>query len=215
MQTSKTRLMAISGATLALIVAGTAAVSAHPDRGDRGDQRGGKGRIGAGFRQQLGSGALRDRAFDRIGAKVDSFIRTETTFEDDDGLVTKRVDNGTVSGASDAALEYTLATGETASVSTDDDTQVVAFSEQTVEVGRRGISRERMVPEQVALADIEAGSEVVVWSESQDDGSFLAGRIVVQPVLDEDSDEMTDAATTDETEDAAVDDSAAAPATDA
>jgi len=215
MQTSKTRLMAISGATLALIVAGTAAVSAHPDRGDRGDQRGGKGHIGAGFRQQLGAGALRDRAFDRIGAKVDSFVRTETTFEGDDGLVTKRVDNGTVSGASDAGLEYTLATGETASVSTDDDTQVVAFSLQTVEVGRRSISRERMVPGQVALADIEAGSEIIVWAESQEDGSFLAERIVVQPVMDEGTDETADEAVTDETEDAVVDDSAAAPATDA
>jgi hypothetical protein len=50
----------------------------------------------------------------------------------------------------------------------------------------------------VALADIPAGAEIVVWAESQADGSFLAQRILVRPAVDE-----------------AVDDGAAEPSDDA
>jgi hypothetical protein len=206
MQTSKTRLMAITGATLALVVGTTAAVSAAPgDRFEEDSFR--KGRIGAEHKQRfsegrrgggmLARGAMRGHAMRGIGGMVDDFVRTETTLQTDDGLITKRVDNGTVSSAADAGLEYTLSTGDSATVTTDEDTKVVAFSEQTVEVGRRGLSRERMVPEEVAIGDIEAGSEVIVWAESADDGTFIAQRIVVQPDLDEATDTEADAADTD------------------
>ena len=196
MQTSRTRIMALSGATLALIVAGTAAVSAHPgDRGDRGD-RGGFGRGGfggfGGF-ERGGLFGLRDDLRMGIAGQLDQFVRRETTVETDDGLVTQRVDNGTATATGEASLDYSLASGETASVVTDDETEVVAFSEQTVELGRRGIARQRLVGELIELGDVAAGSEIVVWSGSQADGSFLAQRIVVRPVAD-----ATEAASTDD-----------------
>ena len=55
MQTSRTRLAAVSAATLALVIAGGAAVSAHP--GDREDFPGrgmGMGHMGADGRPGLG-----------------------------------------------------------------------------------------------------------------------------------------------------------------
>jgi len=206
--------MAISGATLALIVAGTAAVSAHPgDRGDQRDsgkgqagahaQRGGKGMFGqrGDFRSKRGD--LRGQVRQGLADRLDQFVRRETTMEVEDGVLTHRVDNGSAASASEAGLEYTLATGETASVSVDADTNVIAFSEQTVE--RRGRSRERLVPQEIALADIEAGSDVVVWAQSTDGNDFLAQRIVVRPMADE----ASDASDAGETE-AATDDAAAA-----
>jgi len=255
MQTSRIRLIAISGATLALVIASTASVAAHP--GGQDDQRGfgrasegrmehGKsmqgrsqdgGRAMFGKRAEMG-GAMGDamRGFMRgdmadamrggMGGamrggfqdRMDQFVRTETTFEAEDGLVTKRVDHGTVDSASEAGLDYSLSTGETASVVTDEDTSVITFSEQTVEVGRRGFNRDRMVPEEINLADIESGAEIAVWAESQEDGTFLAQRIVVHPAADADVEEATDEA---EATDAAIpdaeigDDSAIAPVTDA
>jgi hypothetical protein len=255
MQTSRIRLIAISGATLALVIASTATVAAHP--GDQDDQRGfgrasegrmehGKGMQGQfrdGGKAMFGEGAeMRDgmRGFMRgdmadamrgamrggIGGairgefqdRMDQFVRTETTYEAEDGLVTKRVDHGTVDSASEAGLDYSISTGETASVVTDEDTSVITFSEQTVEIGRRGFSRDRMVPEEITLADIESGAEIAVWAESQEDGTFLAQRIVVHPAIDADVEEMTDdvEATDAATPDAEIsDDSAVAPATDA
>ncbi len=138
-------------------------------------------------------------------------MRRETTVQLEDGVVTRRVDNGTVSATSDTSLDYALATGESASVTTDEDTQVVAFTEQTVE--RRGHTRTRLAPEEVALADIESGSQVVVWAQSQDDGTFLAQRIVIRPMLDE----ATDAADIDsaDVDAAVVDDALFAPVTEA
>lgn len=213
MQTSKTRLMVISGATLALVIASTAAVAAHPgdQRGERGFGKASPGQMERGdamFGQRGGMrgglrGAMRDRA--------DQLVRTETTYEAEDGLVTRRIDSGTLESASDAGLDYSLSTGESASVITDEDTMVVALSEQTVEVGRRGFSRDRLVPEEIALADIESGAEIRVWAESQDDGTFLAQRIVVQPVAEaEDATDEAGAADAAASEDAAI-----APVTDA
>jgi hypothetical protein len=267
MQTSRIRLIAISGATLALVIASTASVAAHP--GGQDDQRGfgraSEGRmehgksmqgrsqdggramfdkraemgaaLGGAMRAEMG-GAMADamRGFMRgdmadamrggMGGamrggfqdRMDQFVRTETTFEAEDGLVTKRVDHGTVDSASEAGLDYSLSTGETASVVTDEDTSVITVSEQTVEVGRRGFNRDRMVSEEIALTDIESGAEIAVWAESQEDGTFLAQRIVVHPAADADVEEMTDeaGATDAAIPDAEIgDDSAIAPVTDA
>ena len=114
---------------------------------------------------------------------TDGFVRHETIFQTEDGVVTRRTDTGTVASTSETGVEYTLATGETASVTTDDTTEIVTLGTETVELGNSGRTRDRLVPETVALADVAAGTEVIVWSESQADGSFLAQRIVVRPAV--------------------------------
>ena len=211
MQTSRIRLLAVSAATLALIAAGTASVAAHP--GDR-DEDFGFGRGGM-FSERL---ELRGMLGGAIGG-WDGLVRTETTYQTDDGLVTRRVDNGTLTATADASIAYTLATGETATVSTDDETEVIAFSTESVDFGR-GFSRERMVGESIAIADIAADSQIVVWAQAQEDGSFLAQRIVVQPAAEEAEDDTTtpDDTTADDAADvapAASPDAAASPASDA
>ena len=211
-KTPRSRLIAISGATLALVVAGGAVASAHP--GGDADQRGfgpargqlfqrGAERMGHGF-AGLGGG-LRDA----FGAGINSIIRHETVLQTEDGVMTRRQDNGTVTSATDTAVAYTLATGETVEVSIDDETQVIAFSEETIERGFR--SRIRMIPSEIAVTEVASGSEVTVLSESQDDGSFVAQRIVIRPDLEEPT--ATDA----ETDANAAADAAAesVPATDA
>jgi hypothetical protein len=42
-----------------------------------------------------------------------------------------------------------------------------------------------MVPTEVGVGDIAAGTEIVVWSGSEDGGEFVADRVVVQPAADE------------------------------
>lgn len=218
MTTPRARLLAISGATLALIVAGTAVVSAHP--GDRGF---GPGQGGDRIEQGFGPGRGGDRSERGFGPMnegkrmaglrglmnehVDSFVRRETTVETEDGIVTKRVDHGTATSTSDTTIEYTLATGETVTVSVDDDTQVIGFGEQTIERGLR--SRTRMLPAEITLSDVAAGSQIGVWADSQDDGSFLAERIVVRPdpAAQDEADAADDAT--------ALEDSASVPVTDA
>ena len=211
MQTSRIRLAGISAATLALVVAGTAAVAAHP--GDGEDRFG----LGQGPMGQFGlRGEWRGQLRGMLAGTFDGFVRSETTYETDDGLVTRRVDNGTVSTVSDAGIEYAIASGETATAATDEDTQVIALSVETVEVGLRGFSRERLLPEAIDMADIAAGSEVAVWATSQADGTFLAERIVVQPDLEV----SEDGATSEDSDAAAADDATdteaeASPASDA
>ena len=58
--------------------------------------------------------------------------------------------------------------------------------------------RERLVPETVALADLAADTDVVVWAESQADGTFLAQRIVVRPAADATADDATVDGSTDD-----------------
>jgi hypothetical protein len=192
------RLAAISAATMALVLAGSAAVSAHPN--DREDAMGnglGLGRMGGlgwddmgGFGEQGGRRGPLGGMFDEA---TDSFIRHETVYQTEDGTVTRRTDQGVVAGTADASLEYTLVTGASVAVTTDDATEIVSLGSETVELGRSGRMRERLVPESITLADLTAGSQVVVWAESQADGTFLAERIVLRP-----ADEADDALGTDE-----------------
>jgi hypothetical protein len=192
MQHNKTRLTAVSAATLALIVAGTATVAAHPgDRGGRGGERGfgaGKAQAERGFGAGQGMmgdrGALRGALRGGLRGAAEDFQRRETTIQTADGTTTHRVEQGTVDSTADSGLEFSLASGEIVSVVLDADTQAVAFSGQTVE-NRRGISRERMVPMEIEIGAIEAGSEVIVWSGSEDGGDFVADRIVVRPDVEE------------------------------
>lgn len=203
MQNRKTRLTVITGATLALVMAGTAVASAHPGH-DR-DQRQG---FDPGTRIQRGMGermpGMFEKGMARMGDRgdfrsairehIDQFVRSETTFESEDGLVTRRIDNGTVEVTDDTGLSYSLANGETATVTIDDDTHIVAFDEETVERGRW--SRERLVPSEVELAEVEAGAEITVWSDSEDGADFLAQRIVIRPAVDEEAADATEAEAT-------------------
>jgi hypothetical protein len=194
MQTSRTRITAISAATLALVLAGTLAASAHP--GDRDGSRGmgqGMGRMGMGGPgwDDMGGGGWDDmdglglgrggRLGGLLSDAADSLVRRVTTYQADDGIVTQRVDQGTVSATGETNLDYALATGETASVATDADTEIVSFSVESVELGNSGLTRERLMPQAVALTEVPSGATVVVWAESQADGTFLAQRIVVRP----------------------------------
>jgi hypothetical protein len=188
MQNHKTRLTVIAGATMALVIASTAAVAAA---GPRDDDRGfgpGKGRIGA----QQGM-----KAMPRLGGMrgfAEDFERKETIIQTADGTTARRVEQGVVDSAADAALSFTLGSGEAVTVIIDEDTQAVALEEQTVT--RRGWNRERLVPTEIEVAAIEAGAEIVVWSDSEDDGDFVASRIVVRPAVEADE----DAEAADETE---------------
>lgn len=189
MQTTKIRLAAVSAATLALAIAGTAAVAAHP--GDREDFWGdemGPGRMGGfgrGDMEGLGrAGGAPGRLGGMFAEATDGFVRHETIYQTEDGTVIHRTDAGTVASTGEASLEYTLATGETASLSTDDATEIVSLSVESFELGRSGRTRDRLVPEPVALADLAVGTEVLVWSQSQADGTFLAQRIVVRPAAE-------------------------------
>ena len=200
MNTPRTRLLAVSGATLALIVAGTAVVSAHPG-GDRGD----RAQFGDRFERRGGDnnrGGIRGQFRQRIGAQVDDFVRRETMVQTEDGVVTRRIDTGAVDAASETSLDYTLSTGEAVSVTIDEDTSAIAFAEPTDAAeneGRRRFRGPRLRPTEISVADIAAGSNVIVTAQSLDDGSFVAQRVVVQPDIEAvsagaGSDEAADAA---------------------
>jgi hypothetical protein len=191
MQSNKTtRLLAITGATLALVIASTAAVAAHGPRDDtRGFGRGG----GMGMDRWQGDTEMPGmRGWMRSGfhRAVSDFERRETTIQTAEGTTSYRVERGVVDATSDAVIALTLASGETVSVGMDDDTDVVRFEERTVT--QRGWSRTRLLPIVVEPGDIEAGAEVMVWSTSEDGGDFLASRVVIQPADDEIVDDGSD-----------------------
>lgn len=187
MKTPRTRLLAVSGTTLALIVAGTAVVSANHG-GGRGDsaERGERGQI----RQHRGD-------------PIDDFIRRETMVLTEDGSTTRRVDNGTFSAATETSLDYTLATGETVSVAIDEDTHAVTVVAPAEADHIEGAPPP--LPTEISVADIESESQIVVWAQSQDDGSFLAQRVMVRPVRAAEGDQAGDAA---DAEAAAIDSAA-------
>jgi hypothetical protein len=203
MQTSRTRLAAVTVATLALVISGTAAASAHPaDREDfpgNGMGMGHMGGLGWDDMGGLGRGGLMGGPLGGVfDEAMDGFVRHETIYQTEDGTVTSRTDVGTVASTGETSLEYTLATGETASVITDDATEIVSIGTQTVELGNSGRMRERSVPETIALADLAADTDVVVWAQSQADGSFLAQRILVRPAADATADDTTVEGSTDD-----------------
>ena len=180
MNRNSTRVTAVIGTTMALVMAGTAAVAAAPgDRDDRGGPRlkaGMAGKMGAdgpGMRGMRGLGGMR--------GGLEDFERRETTIQTADGVTTNRVEQGALESAADDALTFSLASGETVTVVLDEDTQAVAFEEQEM-TNRRGWTRTRMAPSEIEVADIEAGAEIVVWSDSEDGADFVASRVVVQPV---------------------------------
>ncbi len=179
MKKNTTRATAVIGTAMALVIAGTAAVAAAPgDRGNRDDRGMNRGKAGIGA--QMGGAA---KAGPRVGAGMrgldPDFERRETSLQTADGISVKRVEQGAVDSATADALTFSLGSGETVTVVIDDDTQVVGFeeTEQTV----RGWSRTRLAPTEIEAAEIEAGAEIVVWSDSEDGADFVASRVVVVP----------------------------------
>ena len=202
MDKNKTRMTAVVGTTMALVIVGTAAVAAAGPRDDRGFGHG-KAGMGANFGEMMqgarGMGGMR-------GLDAD-FERVETTIQTADELTTRRIEQGVADAADAASLSFSLADGETVTVAIDEDTNIVAFEEQ--EFTRRGWSRTRMAPTEVEAADIEVGAEIVVWSDADDDADFVASRIVIQPV------EEAEAVEADADEAVAESDTVEAVATDA
>ncbi len=179
MHSHKTRLTAISGATLALVLAATASVAASGPRdddhgfgpGQRGMER------GMGEWGQMGMGPRGS-----MGGDPSGFERREVTLQTAAAVSVQRVENAVVDTVGDTSLDFSLGSGEAVSVTVDDTTQVMAYEESTVERG--GWSRQRLMPTEITLADIAAGSSVVVWSDSEDGSAFVAQRIMVQPAAD-------------------------------
>jgi hypothetical protein len=184
-----TRATAIVGTTMALVIAGTAAVAAGGPRerddirgfggqsmagkAGMGGMRGGPGMGGFGIGGDLGmGGGLRG-----LDADVE---RTEHTVQTIDGTTTVRVEQGTLESAADTSLSFSLAGGEGVTVVVDEDTDVVAFEEQEV-MGNRGWARTRLVPSEVEVDELEAGAEIIVWSSAEDEADFVASRVVVKP----------------------------------
>ena len=92
-----------------------------------------------------------------------------------------------MTGTGASELSYTLANGEAATVSIDEDTEILALTEVS-EDDDGGLLRRRMMSlDQASLADIPADAEVVVWSEAGDAGTFVAQRIIVEPSVDAES----------------------------
>lgn len=171
MNSTRRRLVAVMGATLALAVAGTAVVSAN---GPWGQEDGGRGMFGS------GRGPIRERMAEHFGGGLrgvgmDALVRVEATLDmGEDGIVVHRTERGVVTEVGDASLTYTLATGETGTVATDDSTVVLALNDSTA-------FRMRGRFDQVELADISVGTTVMVRSQGQADGTFRAGHVVVLP----------------------------------
>lgn len=213
MNKNSTRATAIVGTTMALVIAGTAAVSAAgPRDDDRGRGHAGPGKAGIGA-QQGGKMMPGARGMGGMRGLDADFERTETTIQTADGTTSMRVEQGVADTATDSGLSFSLDSGEAVTVVIDEDTQIVAFEEQEV-TGNRGWSRTRLAPSEIEAAAIEAGTEIVVWSDSEDDADFVASRIVIQPAVDteeagaEDVAEDTEAVeeTTAEAEEAAATD---------
>jgi hypothetical protein len=185
MNRNTTRITAVLGTTLALVVAGTAAVAAHPGDGDDRGFGWGKAGIGAGMDDPMMRGLRGLRGTGGLGGALDEFERREVTLQTVDGVTTQRVEQGTVDSISDDALSYSLESGESVTVVIDEDTGLLALDEEDVTF-RRG-TRTRLVPTEIEAADIEAGAEIVVWSDSEDGADFVASRVVVQPAEDEEA----------------------------
>ena len=125
MKKSTSRATIVIGATMALVMAGTAAVSAAP--GHRDDRMPGRGMDG--FEHMIPG--LR-------GGWSDDLERREVTLQTTDGVTASRVEQGTVDSTADDALTFSLGSGETVTVVIDDDTTFIGYEER--EMTRRGWS---------------------------------------------------------------------------
>ena len=212
MHRNTTRSTAVIGTAMALLLAGTAAVSAHG--GGRGgpDDTLGVGGIGG----PMGAAMPGGRGFGLRGLD-DTFERREVTLQTTNGTTASRVEQGAVESISDSALTFSFADGQSVTVALDDSTDLIGIEEaqQTV----RGWSRTRMVANEITANDVAAGDQVVVWSSSEDGTDFTASQVVVQvPDTTATSDGTApsdDSATADESPAALESPAAEAAATDA
>lgn len=184
MNTNRKRLAFVSGTALTLVLTGASLVSAQtpdtttPRGGDAGmgalhgpgmGDMGGRGGRG-GFGGDMGGGGDRGEA---ILGRIDNLVSQETVTLDADGnTLTSRLQHGTVSAVADGSLSIDLATGESVTIATDANTAAYGWS-----------TTDRPARTEIAVADVAVGGDVVVWSQSQDDGRFLAERIAVVPVM--------------------------------
>jgi hypothetical protein len=210
MNKNTTRATAVVGTTMALVIAGTAAVAAAGprDRDDRGF--GGQGIAGkADMQFGPGMGGMRGMR-DGMGGGLrglDADVeRTERTIQTADGITTMRMEQGVVEGAAADSLSFSLASGEAVTVVIDEDTEVVTFEEQEV-TNRRGQSRTRMAATEIEAGDITAGAEVVVASDAEGDEGFVASRIIIRPAESDDTE--AEAADADEADEAVAETEAA------
>ena len=189
-----TRVTAVVGTTMALVIAGTAAVAAAGPR-DRDDVRGFGGQRIAGkadMQPGPGMGGMRGMGDMRGGMGgglrgLDADVeRVERTVQTVDGITTVRTEQGEVESAVDDSLSFSLASGEAVTVVIDDDTRVVTFEEQEV-TSRRGLTRTRMAATEIEPSEIMAGPEVVVTSDAENDAEFVASRVVIKPAEAEDA----------------------------
>lgn len=207
MSTNRKRFAAVTGTALALVISGASIVSAQTDtttpqqvplQGEQnigggqgfGDQDGmthGMGG-GRGFGGDRGFGGPGGRGMDGdlggavLGRFEDIVSQTVVRLDADGNVLTDKVEHGTVSAVADGSITIDLATGESVTIATDANTS--AYSWDTT--GRPART-------EIAVADVAVGADVMVWSESQDDGSFLAQRVAVLPAAS-----TTDSGTTDD-----------------
>ncbi len=192
MSNERKRLTVVAGTTLALVLSGASiavaqtdpsvtapgpgatapdgGLTAHGGSSRRGpDWRGGRGLEGRGDRGSHGDMSGRVRG--ALSERFDSLVSQTTVRLDADGnVLTDKVEHGTVSAVADGSITIDLATGESATVATDANTSAFSWS-----------ADDRPSRTEVAIAGIAAGADVVVWSQGQDDGSFLARRVLVIP----------------------------------
>jgi hypothetical protein len=114
---------------------------------------------------------------DGLLERFDQLVRQEVTTVADNGeIVTHRTDHGAVTAVDPASISVSLANGEIATATIDSDTQVVSIDVD-----------ERPFADDATVADITVGADVLVSSESQADGSYLAERILIVPAQDEEA----------------------------
>ena len=213
MNTPRKRFAVVTGTALALVLSGASIVSAQTDtttpqqvplqgiegiggdqdalthgfRGDRGGRGFGGDEDGRGGRGM--GGGLRGAVLERYDGLVS---QTVVRVDADGNVLTDKVEHGTVSAVADGSITIALATGESVTIATDANT--AAFSWDT---------SGRPLRSEIAVADVAVGADVMVWSESQDDGSFLAQRVAVLPEAAA-TDTTTDDGTTPDASPAAV-----------
>lgn len=144
-----------------------------PGMGPGGDGFGGRG---------MGRGPIGERIRDGLGEHLDILVRTERILDlGEDGFRVERMEHGTVTSVTESALVFTLATGEIVTVTVDADTDVVDIDPQ-----------ERPMRDEIAVTEVAPGADVLVASEQQPDGTFLATTVRVLPELAAETDDAAD-----------------------
>jgi hypothetical protein len=138
----------------------------NPGRmGGRGNQMGpmgGRGGRGGDFGYGFGN-------YDQVR----QLVREEITVDlgTSGGIVTRRLEHGTVTASSATSVTISLANGQSSTIALDGNTNIAKAPDYSTRT--RGSS--------ATAADVTVGSEVVVASKSQSDGSYLASGVWILP----------------------------------